>query len=188
MTLTLDPNQAHPLRRHLEAQLRAACDGDASLWARCEAAPADLPRLNPALLERVRRHAEPAAARVVAAAAARGGTTHAEEGGGDDDEELKFSEEVDGEGALMPREAVEAGDAADAADAEARPAPLAIAAAPGGQAAGGVPRSATAFAQYEALVPRLRLLRQLLWDGLLLQADPRPYPNPIPIPIPYPYP
>ena len=171
MTLTLDPNQAHPLRRHLEAQLRAACDGDASLWARCEAAPADLPRLNPALLERVRRHAEPAAARVVAAAAARGGTTHAEEGGGDDDEELKFSEEVDGEGALMPREAVEAGDAADAADAEARPAPLAIAAAPGGQAAGGVPRSATAFAQYEALVPRLRLLRQLLWDGLLLQAD-----------------
>ena len=100
----------------------------------------------------MRRHAEPAAAREVAAA--RGGS-HAEEGGGDDDEELKFSEEVDGEGALMPREAAEAGDAADAADAadvEARPAPLAIGAAAGGQAAGGVPRSATAFAQYEALV------------------------------------
>ena len=151
-TLTLTPTPTLTLTRTPTPTLSLA-----PTLTRCEAAPADLPRLNPALLERVRRHAEPAAAREVAAAA-RGGTTHAEEGGGDDDEELKFSEEVDGAGALMPREAAEAGDAADAADAAnaanaaARPAPLAIGAAAGGQAAGGVPRSATAFAQYEALV------------------------------------
>ena len=35
---------AHPLRRQLDAHLRAACDGDAALWAKCEAAP-----LNPTL-------------------------------------------------------------------------------------------------------------------------------------------
>ena len=140
------------------------------------------------LLEQLRRHAEPSAAREVpargeaacggaqAAAGARGSD------GGDDDEELKFSEEVDGEGALMPREADEAVVAGGAGAAEARPRRLAVAAAAGGgRPAGGV-RGATAFAQFEALVPRLRLLRHLLWDGLRLQADLRPTLAPAPAP------
>ena len=135
------------------------------------------------MLECVRRHAEPAAAREGAAGGAGtaggggraagggegGGGVPADGGdGGDDDEELKFSDEVDGDAALMPREA--GGGAAEEREAVARPTLPAVGATPGELAAGGA-RDATAFAQYVALLPRLRLLRHLLWDGLRLQAD-----------------